>query len=161
MLSDSLVNGRELKMKQDKAAKEQIKELKTKLETLEEKYLFGDLEASTYQKWKGKLNEEIAGLKPKKSESVTVSKRTIDNVSSSMDLLTNLDNYFETGTPTFKKDMLGSIISDKLVVSNKKLDRTNFHPIIMELSELRQKKPRSLHYSAMVPPQGLEPRSQV
>lgn len=161
ILTDSYINGRELKAKQDRAAKEQINELKAKLETLEEKYLFGDLDASTYQKWKSKLNQEISNLKPRRGDGLTLNKRTLDNVSASMDLLTNLDTYFETGTPTFKKDMLGSIISDKLVVSNKQLDRTNFHPIITELSELRKKSQASLHYSAMVPPQGLEPRSQV
>ena len=109
---------------------------------MESKYLFEGLEFGTYTKWKAKLKAEIDDLLCIEADSTEITKATLKQVDQSWPLLANLDSYFEQGSASFKKNLLGSITTGEMVVMEKRLDRTNFHPIILYLGNGKtQKKP--------------------
>lgn len=157
VLNDISTNGQRIRASKKIEVKEEIAKLKTKLEGLEEKYLFDDLDKDVYTKWKAKIEAEIIELKNSVEDVITVSPEMTQNITSTMPLLTNIHSYFERGTPTFKKNLLGSIITDGITVKDKNLDRTGFHEIIVELSQWEKKKPDYSGFSPMVAGTGLEP----
>lgn len=154
VLTDFALTGKKIEHQNRINTKQQIITLKEKLNSLEEKYLFDGLAQDTYAKWKAKLEGEIRELKDTTADTHdTISKQTINNVTSSLPLITNLDDYFERGTSTYKKDLLCSIIEGKISVLDKTLDRTPFHPIIKELSTYRVINQNTPEKTPMVPPQ--------
>lgn len=52
----------------ERSLTEKLKDANARLEQLEEKYIFGDLNKDTYQKFKSKIDNEIQGLKAEKSK---------------------------------------------------------------------------------------------
>ncbi len=165
ILHTQMNQGKKLAQQRRNANKSKIANVQARLDKLEERFIFEGLDAATYNKWKTKLMVEITDLKVGESDSEIVTKDTIANVESCTNLLTNLDTYFETGTPAFKKELLDSILNDKIEVFDKALYRISFHPEIQGLQAVRaQKKPERSGFtgnSSLVAPAGIEPASKV
>ena len=161
ILFSQMNKGKRLTQQRRNVNKGKIADVQAKLDKLEERFIFEGLDSATYNKWKTKLMAEINDLKAIESDNEIVTKETIANVGNCTNLLTNLDTYFETGTPSFKKELLDSILTDKIEVFDKKLYRTPIHDEIRGLQAIGAQKKSdcsdSSCNSSMAVPRGIEP----
>ena len=143
------------------------KDIEEKMMTLTERFLMHSdkVDEGSYSKLKDRLNAELIDVKLKLEENSGDGKHMEKFVDFGIGMISNMDILYVKASANIKRNLLGSIFTEKLVFSENKYRTANFNPAIAFIaniymgSAMRKKKngePLS-RFSASVPGAGLEP----
>ena len=163
VIEKSSVNTKEIKTK--------LTEVKEKIEKIEERFAYGEIDREIYEKISGKLKTEMTELMIQIDKSSLILSNPLDVVNKTLEITSNLVNLWLSGGSKEKKDIQNLLfpkgISYDREIDNYRTDEVN--PILLlthSFSEglggnkkgQREKNPL---LSGLVAPTGIEPASKV
>ena len=107
---------REVEIKRLKNAKKNVEE---RLESLTEKYVFDDIDKSSYERLKKKFSTELDEMTLRLSEMSDDREGIQEFIDFGVQLLVSLDVFYKNADVTVKRHILRSIFSEKLVFEDK------------------------------------------
>jgi DNA invertase Pin-like site-specific DNA recombinase len=114
----------------------QIKELKSKIDLIDEKFINQEIDSMAYNKLSAKLNKDQNELETilsdHKDEKVPFSKLLNEGVH----LLPSIRNFYELADGKTKQRIVGSILDGKIEIENKEVRTTPWKQVILHLINL-------------------------
>jgi site-specific DNA recombinase len=165
VLEDNYHNSKAGKIKQINEVKNEINRLKSREESLVSRLLDGTIENETYKSYASKIKEEIMS---KESQLISLNDYQDDlreYINFGLNLLTNLDTFFNSADVVIKQKLLSSIFKEKLEFTGTKYRtpkyKEAFQYIFNNISELEKLKTKKGDNPEKVSPfvqkTGLEP----
>ena len=140
---------------------------RSRISSLEEKFLDNDIELNDYKNMKGRLLNEII-LAENQINDINIVKSSFDEyIEGSLLMLENLKGYYKNSPIQVKQKIIGSIFTEKLIYKENKFRTTKINEFIrlmtMNINELDEiKNGQTTNFSNLstyAPPLGLEPRT--
>ena len=165
-IKDINTEGRAATMSQITKIEEEIMSHETRLSTVTNKFLDGEIDASTYNELKHRVELEKKACMSKLELLKTPKGADLEpQFDYAISLINNMDSHIRDGALDIKRELIGVMFPEKFDFDGKSY-RTNTYNKVLDLiylqtNELRgQKKRDSSDFSEkslQVPPQGLEP----
>jgi site-specific DNA recombinase len=144
---------------------EKILKEEARLQTLDKKYLDGEITYEDYQRMKTNLSDLIRSIKSNKDDLNNKETRLDKHLKFGISLLSHLSYYFANAPLFLKQRLVGSIFPEKLVFSNNSYRTVRENSIISLVCSIsidyrdnyNKKATPSNGLSSWAPPVGLEP----
>ena len=133
--------------------KNQFKTAAHKLEKLEEKFILDAIELDSYQRMKPKYKNELLKLQQEIEHMQAVESSFQEYLNFGVNLLENLDTYFEKSPTNIKRKLLSSIFPKNIIYENEKCRTAQVNEVVWALQGFKQnfltkKMGKSEDYSA-------------
>ena len=127
---------KELRLKNGDIEKElkniesQISTLKTKLKSIDEKFIDDLIDAETYKTWKTNFGKELADFEQRKEQIQMGFNQTLKDLQKAAQLITELPKLYKQAEPKDKKTIVSSIFSENLSVEKNDIQTPQFNQVI-------------------------------
>lgn len=153
------------KLQQKARLGEEIEKAKARITNARRLMLDKEIDAAEYKEIKTEYEGEIKKLERKIEEITTLDSDLKEHISFCCELLQNLPKYFSAADLTAKQQILGSILSEKLVFSDNQYRTIKFRNVISLISRrgkdskggVKKESSENSELSNVVPRTGFEP----
>ena len=158
-------NARDIRAAVDKLDNE-IQELNTRMDKIEDKYLDGEIEKEDYTRMINRVKQQMKNVEDRKELLETPNRGKVEpKLKYSINLIDNIDKFFQYAPAEAKIRALSSIFSGKLEFDGEKFRTDNLNSVLdliyQQTNELRGENKKSEEsfstFPASVPRPGIEP----
>ncbi len=168
IMEDIFKNDKVDKKKELAKVNEQIKELQSRIENVEDKYFNDEIDVSTFKKTKRRYEGTIERLTDEKTKLSSVNSEFMNYIEYGFSLLHKLDGYYNEACVDVKQKILGSIFPEKIAFDGKTYRTLKMNMVfelltnnINNLGGIKQQKVVKIdNLSPLAPPRGFEPLLQ-
>ena len=143
---------------------ENLKNIESKIERLQDIYIDGDIDKDEYQIAKTRYENIQTELKEKETEAIN-EKGVLELYKKAIDKVENIENQYTKGDIESKRRIIGSIFPNNFQFENKKVRTADVNPAFIEISSIhgafqgfkKKDKPKKIDLSHTVSAEGFEP----
>lgn len=111
--------------------KEEIEKIKNKLNSVDDKFIEGDIDKEQYQRISDRYKREIVATEERIKTLELSNKENIEpKFDYSISLIANIDKYLKEAPPEVKLKIISSIFHEKIIFDGKNYRTKNYNKII-------------------------------
>ena len=111
--------------------KEEIEKIKNKLNSVDDKFIEGDIDKEQYQRISDRYKREIGATEERIKTLELSNKENIEpKFDYSISLIANIDKYLKEAPPEVKLKIISSIFHEKIIFDGKNYRTKNYNKII-------------------------------